>query len=266
MRLPFAKMSGAGNDFVLIDRRQARGSIRFRDLARRLCDRRGGVGADGLLVVDGKTLRLGYWNADGSEAFCGNGSRCAAWWMYAQGLTGGKRAFKLRTSAGPLRARVTGRETVAIRMPEPRSIRLGLKVKALGKTHTVHSLNTGVPHAVVVVRDLDAFPVFETGRALRRHKAFAPAGTNADFIAWKGKTLLVRTYERGVEDETLACGTGVAASALTAYLLGKSTPPVSVKVRGGATLNVSFKPLGGVSFTEVWLEGPAQVVYTGELA
>lgn len=258
----FFKMSGAGNDFVLVERPKG-GSLS--KLARRLCDRRRGVGADGLLAVDRGALRLSYFNADGSEAFCGNGSRCAAWWMHARGWVKG-REFEFKTSEGPLRARITGRETVSIRMPEPHSIRLGLKVAAAGRTWTAHSLNTGVPHAVVEVMELADFPVFEVGRALRHHKAFAPAGTNADFIRWDGKLLHVRTYERGVEDETLACGTGVAASALAGFLLGKGRPPVRVRVRGGATLKVSFKPLGGNAFSDVWLEGPAEVVYSGEIA
>ena len=259
----FFKMSGAGNDFVLVEPKGPKSSLA--GLARRLCDRKRGVGADGLLAVERRGLRLSYFNADGSEAFCGNGSRCAAWWMHAQGLTRGRRDFEFATSEGPLRAKITGRETAAIKMPEPHSIRMGLKLKAAGRSLVAHRLNTGVPHAVVEVEDLDSVPVFELGRALRRHEAFAPAGANADFVRYRARLLFVRTYERGVEAETLACGTGVVACALAGFLLGKVRSPARVRVRGGSTMTVSFKPAGGGSFKDVWLEGPAQLVFTGEI-
>ena len=256
-RLAFSKMSGAGNDFVLLEAKNPRGP--WPKLARRLCDRREGVGADGLLVLS-KTAAL-YFNADGSEAFCGNGARCAAWRLHQLGAP---KAFTFSLSGSPLKARITGREKVAIAMPRPHSIRMGLTLKAAGKDFLVHALDTGVPHAVVEVADLAGFPVFDIGRALRRHKAFAPNGANVNFIAIKRGAVAIRTYERGVEDETLACGTGATASALAAHLLGRAASPTRVLARGGE-LTISFKKTGP-GFDDVWLEGPARVVYIGEIS
>lgn len=255
MKTRFWKMSGAGNDFVLVE-----GPVRgAAALARRLCDRRRGVGADGLLVLARGAAgpRLDYRNADGSAAFCGNGSRCAALWAAARGWAKG-RSFVLRTSRGDLSARLTARGRAEVSMPAPRGLRLGLRLKALGRTWTVHFVDTGVPHAVVFVPDAGKAPVRELGRALRFHRAFGRAGANADFVELRRDGLVLRTYERGVEDETLACGSGAVAAAFVARALGRAGAPVRLKVRSGATLTVSFD--GGAR-----LEGPGEVVYTGEI-
>jgi len=264
-KLNFFKMSGAGNDFVLLN--WPHSSIprqKIQALARKLCDRRSGVGADGLLLVSGakKQPRLDYFNADGSEAFCGNGARCAAWWLFSQG--GREKEFSFESSEGRLQAQVKGPESVAIHMPNPHSTRLNIKLKALGKNLAAHYINTGVPHAVVVVKNLDNFPVFEMGRALRHHKAFAPAGANVDFISLGSKKVFIRTYERGVEDETLACGTGAVAAALIASLLKKWPSSIPVYTRGKDKLEVLFEdsPAG---FRNVWLKGPAQIIFQGEI-
>lgn len=260
MRLKFWKMTAAGNDFVLVAGARARSLPR---LARRFCDRRAGVGADGLLAVarvrGGVGLR--YFNADGSAAFCGNGARCAAWWAFRQGWTG--RALSLVTSQGTLAARIVGREQVALAMPEPRRVRMGQKLLVRGRVFRVHFLDTGAPHAVVEVRGLESFPVSAWGRAIRRHRMFGPGGTNVDFAAWGRGGLRLRTYERGVEAETWACGTGAVAAAVAGYRLGRSRPPVSVRARGGE-LAVRFKPQGeGVR--DIWLKGPARTVFQGEV-
>lgn len=252
---PFHKLSGAGNDFVLVT--AAAGPA----LARRLCRRRRGVGADGLLAVKrlGERIRLSYFNADGSRAFCGNGLRCAAWWAYRQGWTRGRKEFELETSQGRLRAKITGPNEAAVRMPSPRDVRLGLKLKALGRRLTVHYVDTGVPHAVLAWNDVLNAPVAELGRALRFHKAFAPAGANVDFVAFGRGALRLRTYERGVEDETLACGTGVTAAAAVAFLLGRARPPVRVRAQGGDVLTVRFNE----GLDDLWLEGPVTPVFRG---
>ena len=162
----FWKMSGAGNDFVLVQGTVTSGS----SLARRLCDRKKGVGADGLLAVEpGKSPRLRYWNADGSEAFCGNGTRCAALWLHGQGLVK-KRRFILHTAQGPLEIEILGRERAAVHMPSPGA----LHVPRMVDRFEVFEIDTGVPHAVVFVKAVADFPVLEAGRALRRHEAFAP--------------------------------------------------------------------------------------------
>lgn len=265
--LPFVKMSGAGNDFVLLNAAAARRSrLTLPALARRLCDRRRGIGADGLLVVGRGSrpgaLSLAYFNADGSRAFCANGTRCAAWWGHASGLVRG-REVRLEAGRERLDARIEGPERVRLRMPEVRDVRLHLSVPVDGKPLTVHHLVTGVPHAVVFVPDVSLIPVEALGRKLRRHPMFQPAGANVNFAAVKGKGLTVRTYERGVEAETLACGTGVTACAVASCLLGKLRPPVACLTRGGDTLTVRFKMDGGSSGV-VWLEGPARVTFEGK--
>lgn len=263
MKLKFSKLSGAGNDFVLLEGPSRPGT---KSLVKTLCDRRQGVGADGVLVVSRRPrLKLSYFNADGSAAFCGNGSRCAAWWMHRHGWTAGKREFSFGSSAGPLMARMTGPAAAAIRMPEPRIRQLGLRLSVLGRALRAQWLDTGVPHAVIFVPRLDNLDVAALGRAVRFHKTFGRAGANADFVSIDRKGLCVRTYERGVEDETLACGTGAVAAAVAAYLLGDARPPVNVRVRSGQILRVHFTP-DGRGFKDVWLEGPVRLVYKGEIS
>lgn len=258
MKIPLWKMTGAGNDFVLIS-----GLPKGRSgaaLARTLCGRRFGVGADGLLAMSrrGTRIRLDYWNADGSSAFCGNGSRCAALWAAAMGWAKGK-VFTLETNRGPLAARITGKGRAEVSMPAPKNLRLGRNLAVKGRSYHVHSVDTGVPHAVVFVPDIDTVDVVKLGRALRSHKAFGRAGANVDFVQMHGDVLLIRTYERGVEDETLACGSGAVASAFVARVLGFGGSPVKLKVRSGDTLAVSFDE-------GPRLEGPGRVVFTGEVS
>ena len=258
MTRPFWKMSGAGNDFVLLA-----GAPRGRAaaaLARRLCDRRLGIGADGLLIVSrrGRRVRMDYWNSDGSVSFCGNGARCAALWAAAHGWTAGRR-FTIDTARGPLDAALTESNRAEVLMPAPKNLRLGLTIKVLGKTWTVHYVDTGAPHAVVFVPAVEKIDVKPLGRALRFHAAFGRAGANVDFVQARKNIFSLRTYERGVEDETLACGTGVVAAAVVAQALGKAGGRVKVRVQGGETLTVS-------SGAETWLEGPGKIMFTGEVA
>ncbi|MBI5883974.1 MAG: diaminopimelate epimerase [Elusimicrobia bacterium] len=265
--LRFWKMCAAGNDFVLVERRPAaRTGIGPAALAARLCDRRRGIGADGLLVVDAARPLpfVSYRNSDGSTAFCGNGTRAAAVWLYRRGFTNKASAFSFRTSAGRMSARVspdTG--TASIRMPDPKGLRLGLKLSLPGGTMKAHFVDTGVPHAVVPVKGLGRLDVVGLGQAIRNHPAFKPCGANADFISYGRPGIVMRTYERGVEDETLACGTGAVAAAVVAHALGRAKPPVKVSVRGGVVLKVDFRQAGS-SAADVWLEGPAAIVFTGE--
>ncbi|MFI5350076.1 MAG: diaminopimelate epimerase [Elusimicrobiota bacterium] len=259
MKIPFFKMSGAGNDFVLLN-----GLPKGRSgasLARRLCDRRRGIGADGLLVLarkDGRT-RLDYWNADGSAAFCGNGSRCAAIWASTQGWVKGNR-FVLLTSEGILDVRLTSPGRAEVGMPKPGEIGLRLRPAISNRVIIAHTINTGVPHAVVFVPDIEKVDVKALGRTLRFHKIFGKAGANIDFVEVRDGGILLRTYERGVEDETLACGTGVVAAAAVARALGKAGDRVKVRVRGGDVLHVSFS--GG----ETRLEGPGEITFQGEVS
>jgi diaminopimelate epimerase len=257
MRIPFWKLSGAGNDFVLLS-----GLPKGRSgaaLARSLCDRRSGVGADGLLVMTRRAakIRLDYWNADGSSAFCGNGSRCAVLWAFAMGWLKG-REFTLETNRGSLTARLTGKGRAEVSMPAPKDLRLGRIFNVAGHPLPVHSVDTGVPHAVVFVPDIDRIDVAGVGRALRFHKIFGRAGANVDFVEIRKNDLFIRTYERGVEAETLACGTGIVAAAFVARVLGFGGSPVRVVVRGGDALSVSFDE-------GPRLEGPGKVIFSGEV-
>lgn len=252
MSARFWKLEGAGNDFVLLEALPKGRS--GPELARALCDRRRGVGADGLLLLErrGARPRLRYWNADGSAAFCGNGSRCAALWAAERGWTRG-RELTLDTERGPLRARLTGKGRAEIVMPRPSRSRLNMKVDGF----RVHFLDTGVPHAVLFIkRDID---VDALGRRLRFHKAFGKAGANVDFVSASGGRLHVRTYERGVEGETLACGTGIVAAAVVAQALGLAGGKVPVQARSGDLLHVTVE--GGLPR----LEGPGRVVFAGTI-
>ena len=258
MKIPFWKLSGAGNDFVLLSGLPKGKSAAA--LARALCDRRFGVGGDGLIVMTrrGGKVRLDYRNADGSSAFCGNGSRCAALWASAQGWLKGKE-FSLKTNRGPRSARLPGRGRAEVTMPAPKGLRLGINIKTTGHSLQAHYVDTGVPHAVVFVPDVKRIDVGGLGRTLRFHAVFGRAGANVDFVQIHNEILIVRTYERGVEAETLACGTGVIASAFVARVLGFGGSPVKVKVQSGDTLSVSFD-------NGPRLEGPGEIIFSGEVS
>lgn len=264
MKLRFWKLSGAGNDFVLLDASKLPRSPGPASLAKRLCGRRTGIGADGLLLAASRpTPAVRYFNADGSRAFCGNGARCAAWWLHERGLAG--RGFRLRTDNGEIECRITGKRAARVRMPDPGAVRT-LRLRASGRAWRVGVVDTGAPHAVVpVVKGrLDRVPVPEAGRALRRHPAFRPEGVNADFVAFEPRKISIRTYERGVEDETPACGTGAVAAAAAASLWHGRRSPVTVSARGGG-LRVYFDALSDGRLSNVWLEGPAQSLFEGVL-
>lgn len=257
MRIKFWKLSGAGNDFVLMTMRPKGRSGPA--LAKALCDRRRSVGADGLLIMTRRKGRvhLDYWNADGSSAFCGNGSRCAALWAKANGWMRGKNII-LETNRGPLQARLTGKGRAEVTMPAPKGLRLGLTLKSLGQNVRVHFVDTGVPHAVVFVPDVKKIDVRKLGRVIRFDKTFGKPGANVDFVQIKKNNLFLRTYERGVEDETLACGTGVVAAAFVARVLGYGGSPMPVITRSGDHLSVSFD-------SSARLEGPGEITFSGEV-
>ena len=267
--IEFYKMSGSGNDFILIDNRDGSldvGEGGFVDFAKKICARKVSVGADGLIVVehsDRVDFKWRFFNADGSEVeMCGNGGRCAARFAFLKRIAGDKVSFE--TVAGIIDAEVRG-DVVKLRLTDPGALVLDDRIRIKNETLFVHSINTGVPHVVHFVRDPDDFAVFETGRAIRYHEHYHPAGTNANFVAVEDQhTLRVRTYERGVEDETLACGTGSVASALIAARKGLVESPVDVRVQSGERLTIHFEQTGE-RFTKVYLEGKTRVVYQGLL-
>lgn len=265
--IPFTKMNGAGNDFVVIDNRALDRSLSREQIAH-LCDRHRGIGADGLLAVEpaesGADYRFRYYNADGGEAeMCGNGARCFG--AFTATLDGANHAaVSFETIAGTLGADIVG-ENVRIAMSAPFDMQRDLALDIGGLTFD--SVNTGVPHVVAFVEDLAAINVVNLGSQVRHHPHFAPAGTNANFakVLEKGH-IAIRTYERGVEDETLACGTGMVACALFHHLHHGATSPVKVDVQGGETLEIGFASLGDGKFSDVTLTGPAEVTFTGEVA
>ncbi len=267
MQLSFTKMNGAGNDFVMIDNRDGALAVDATRVAL-LCDRHRGVGADGVLAVEpaqeGADFRMRYYNADGGEAeMCGNGARCFA--RFAQRLGSSNSEMSFETLAGVIKASFLG-SLVRITMTDPHSHRPPMDLEINGKMLNVHFLNTGVPHAVVFADDINAIDVARDGAALRYHSAFAPRGTNANFVqVHTPSSIALRTYERGVEGETLACGTGVCAAALLYSLRAGSSSPIQVKVRGGDTLEVGFeRSVSG--FRHVTLTGPADFVFDGTIS
>ncbi|MFH1190162.1 MAG: diaminopimelate epimerase [Candidatus Omnitrophota bacterium] len=261
--IKFTKAVATGNDFVIIDNR----SSAVKDLpalAKRLCDRKRSVGSDGLLVIEGsKTcdFKMLIFNPDGSQAqMCGNGSRCVA--LYAVTAKIAKSEMTIETLAGELKARVDG-DLVKVMLTEPKDIRWNLCLMIHKCPYKLTFVNTGVPHVVHFVDDLNKVDVKNLGSHLRNHGEFGPEGTNADFVQIDGKdSIKVRTYERGVEDETLACGTGSVASALISAERESMASPVTVETRSGEKLKVYFNKVDG-NFKDVYLEGNAKIVYEG---
>ena len=261
-------MNGAGNDFVVIDNRSLRISSRAA-MARKLCDRHTGVGADGLLLLEPSaraSYRMMYYNADGSYGgMCGNGGRCIA--AFAVTLGASRRSHKFEALGHVYAAEVGKKGLVKLRMKDPQGMRIGLSLPYGKDTLSVHAVDTGSPHAVVFLRrgKLALVDVTGIGRWLREHSTFLPQGVNANFVEKIGvKSLRMRTYERGVEAETMACGTGsVASSVLAAVTLGLRSP-VAVHTRSGDILRVHFKR-DGAKFFDVVLLGPVAVSFTGEI-
>jgi len=268
MIVEFTKMNGAGNDFVVVDNRAQTLQLDPTGI-QRICDRHAGVGADGLIAL--KPCASGradwawdFYNNDGSNAeMCGNGARCFA--RFIQRLTGAPGDVTFETRAGVVSASFLG-ERVTVSLTAPKDLRLGQTVSLSGGKTTLHSVNTGVPHAVMFVPDADQAMVQSLGAEIRGHAHFAPRGTNVNFVQMNGDNAIrVRTFERGVEGETLACGTGVTASALISAELHGFSSPVRVQVLGGDTLEVSFQKQDG-HFSNVRLTGPADFVFEGKIS
>ena len=268
--IEFWKMSGSGNDFILIDNRDdVVAEAHMPRLVQRACRRRESVGADGaIFVVRSKQYDFAwrFFNADGGEAeMCGNGGRCVSRFAYLKGIAGPEMTFD--TLAGPISARVNGR-VVKVLMPKPQKMMMDVAVDYGAEWQSCDFVNTGVPHVVVAVNDLENHPVFREGREIRYHQRFSPEGTNANFMTLLGPDeLAVRTYERGVEDETLACGTGAIASALMAVRRKLVKPPVRVHTRGGEVLTIHLNPesIDGKPGQQVWLEGNTSIIYSATL-
>ncbi len=268
-RIEFTKMVASGNDFIIIENsgHKVTRSQSHQSLAKKICDRKYGVGADGLLILEKSNkadIRMRIFNPDGSEPrMCGNGVRCTALWQSTQHTAHSAR-LKIETRAGIIQARVN-RDQVKIKMTQPRDIRLDLPIRVVRRALKVNFINTGVPHTVIFVEGLDKIDIVDIGRRIRFYKIFQPAGTNVDFVQIiDDNNIRIRTYERGVENETLACGTGAVASALiyiTRYPL-PVTRKINVLTRSQEVLKVEFERINN-KFEDVWLEGKVRIVHTG---
>ena len=234
--------------------------------AANICQRKISVGADGLILIeksDVADFKWDFYNSDGSVAeMCGNGARCAARYAFLNKIAGQDMSFE--TLAGIVSAHVKG-DLVRIKMTDPIDFNPRYTIDLKEGPLTISSINTGVPHVVVMTDDIKHAPVIDTGRQIRFHEHYAPAGTNVNFICLqKDNSLSIRTYERGVEDETLACGTGAVAGAIvSAYHMG-SASPVKVKTKSNEYLTIFFKYTKGI-FSNIYLEGDARIIYKGEL-
>ncbi len=271
-KIPFFKISGSGNDFIIIDNRKGLFSNNINDLARLICRRRFSVGSDGLIIIDDSKkahFKWRFYNADGSEVeMCGNGARCAARFANIKGIASNDITFE--TKAGIIRAQVNGAR-VRVEMCTPKDIVLDYHLPidssrlTDGRSYLVSHINTGVPHVVTFVGDLENLDVVNLGKLIRFHEKYKPDGSNANFVNILGdRQIGIRTYERGVEDETLSCGTGAVAASLISYLKGLVQSPVRVCTKGGEVLVVYFKHEDS-KFTEVFLEGEVRIICSGEL-
>jgi diaminopimelate epimerase len=260
-------MSGAGNDFIIIDNRDGKvEDANLADFISGVCRRKLSAGADGLILIETSEtcdFRWRFFNSDGSKAeMCGNGARCAARFAHVTGIT--DTALSFETEAGIISAQIND-DRVKVRMPQPTDLKLAYPLALSNQSLQISSINTGVPHAIVIVDQVDDLDVVALGREIRWHPSFAPAGTNANFVKRrKENSIEIRTYERGVEDETLACGTGAIASAIVAARQFNMTSPVDVRTRSGAYLTIYFDTPED-QFTNIYMEGDARIIYVGQL-
>ncbi|MGE0267202.1 MAG: diaminopimelate epimerase [Candidatus Omnitrophota bacterium] len=269
-KIPFEKMAGAGNDFIVIN--SPKEKLNFHKLAVNVCDRSNGIGADGLLIFD-KSKKADYKmriiNADGSEAeMCGNGARCMAAYI-VKNLKPRKNPFTMETMAGVLQAKATG-ETANVRLSDPKDYRPEITIEVDGRDVNVHYIDTGVPHTIIFVEGLEKIDVKTIGPKIRFHDEFKPRGTNANFVQILGQDLVdCRTYERGVEDETKACGTGSVAAAIVSYMhlnpgiITKKSAKMKVRTKSGEILRVTFDIMDCL-ITNVHLQGSAKFIAKGE--
>lgn len=277
----FTKLSGAGNDFILFDRKLNPELRLSAEIIKNICERRKGIGADGVLVisdVDDYAFDMKYFNADGSSGvLCANGARCALKYGSISGRVGNERV-KFKANDVDYSGIALDDKKIKFFFNSPKKLKYNFKVKAAGQLITTSFADTGAPHLVLKVSDilkdpfkLDSFykniddlPLYEIGKELRNSPDFAPEGTNVNFIQVDNGEIKIRTYERGVENETLACGTGSVAAALVSYVNDKINPPVKLHVKSGDVLEVDFK-IEKQKVKDLSLTGPAEVIFNGEL-
>ncbi|MEA2105893.1 MAG: diaminopimelate epimerase [Bacteroidota bacterium] len=256
MKFTFSKYQGTGNDFIIIDNRDSSLNLTKKQIAQ-ICDRRFGVGADGLMFLEKHPtldFNMRYFNSDGNEgSMCGNGGRCLV--AFAKSLAIIDQETTFNTIDGTHKALIKQKDIVALQMQD---------VKEVLKMDGNYFLDTGSPHYVIFSKNIEEIDVYTEGKKIRESKRFAPKGTNVNFVEINNNNLFVRTYERGVEDETLSCGTGVTAAAICASAkLNIDKNSFDISTRGG-DLSVCFQKNRNNSFTDIWLTGPAQFVFKGE--
>ena len=263
----FMKMAGGGNDFIMLNGQTSPVTDPAR-LAGRACVRGLSIGADGLIIVSADSteadVRMLYFNSDGSRAdFCANGTRCAARFAFLEGLA--QRTMTIEADCGVVTATVLADDRVRLSVAGPKNVELEKKLELEDATITGAHLEVGVPHFVELVDDLWDLDVASRGRAVRRHPDLQPAGANANFISIRGRNRLdIRTFERGVEGETLSCGSGVIASVAASALSGRVDSPVTVRNRSGVEYEASFKRTPD-ALSSLELTGDARVVYEGTM-
>ncbi len=269
--ISFSKMSGAGNDFIIIDKNSNPSFVLSQNAIKNLCSRRTGIGADGLITIedsDELDFNMNYFNADGSTgSLCGNGARCAVYAAELSGRIKNKRT-DFYSNGARYSAEVIAGEVVKFNLNNPVDLKLNFTIQPDGVPVKASFINTGSPHVVIdikdlnTVRELNEIPVFNLGRSIRYLNDFKPGGTNVNFIERRKDEIAIRTYERGVEDETLACGTGSVAAAVIAFINYHIQPPIKIKTFGGDELIVNFK-IKEESVEELSLTGPAKQIFTG---
>lgn len=265
--IPFTKMSGSGNDFIVIDNRQGIVPEDNRPLfVERVCRRKLSTGADGMILVENSDrvdFKWNFFNSDGSVAeMCGNGARCVARFAYLRGIA--QERMRFETIAGIIHAQVM-QNHVKVRMTDPFDMTAGETVEIDADALNYSSINTGVPHVVIEVDDIHSVDVIGVGRKIRQHSLFAPDGTNVNFVAPQSSgSWTVRTYERGVEDETLACGTGIVAAALVLAQSKGVESPATLTTQSGSRLKVYFAKEGR-KYRQIYLCGDARMIYEGQL-
>ena len=267
-------MSGAGNDFVFIDMKQNTGISINTDFIKEICDRRNGIGADGLITIDDSSnynFIMNYFNADGSTgSLCANGARCAILFASNTGRLKSKSAFFLSNNV-EYKGEVLPESDIKFNLNPPKKIKYNFKVKAGGNLLNAHFADTGSPHVVIDIDEsegkissLENFPVEILGREIRNLPEFSPEGTNVNFVYIKNGVINIRTYERGVEAETLSCGTGSVAAALICCVTHKINPPIKLITKGNEKLFVNFE-VEDSRVKNLTLTGPAKKIFTGEI-
>lgn len=269
MMLPFVKAEGTGNDFIIVDSKDLKKELNLSELAEELCRRKKSVGADGLLIYDTSEkhdFKMRIFNSDGSEAeMCGNGIRCIA--QYAKKIKKlKKKNLSIETQAGEITVDFLKKDLPRLKLNEAKDLKLNFPLEIDGKFINLNFVVMGVPHAVYLTSQVEKENVAEIGRKIRFHSYFQPAGTNVNFVEIKSpQELKVRTYERGVEEETSACGSGVSASSLVLFLLDKIKSPVYVTTSGGGVLRVYIEGVKS-KIDGLYLEAEAKIVYEGKIA